>query len=161
MCCGIRSCIVYCISYCRAERKVLGTMSLFAAVLQYLQITSSDVINIIAHIVTVGLIIATALWLDRKRVQIGRDNELTDWIRAARYERSSKEHSVLSKSTAHDAKIFLPAHEIRRLVLEGNHREVAKDYVVFLSRRCRDLASDKKGVNAIAEELYDEVKVKC
>lgn len=128
----------------------------FAAALQDLQLTSEDVWNIISHIVTIGLIVVTAVWLDGYRSKIERSNTLDDWVRKARFERESKEHKVLSKASPADMRL-LSACETRKLVLDG--KLDPKENVIFISKRCHELASHKQGVNAIAEELYDEVNL--
>ena len=125
----------------------------YLTALRDLPLTQTDVINIITHMITVGIILATVVFLDRYRVQMDRAGKLNDWIRDARQERDSKEHSVLSQNGS--ALKLMSAEETRKLILEG--KLDPKDNVIFLSKRCRDFAADKRGVNAIAEEFYDEV----
>ena len=120
-------------------------------------LTAVDYWNIVTHVVTIGLIVYTGLWLDSFRVKVARDHQLDTWVAKARQERAEKEHKVLSypdNSIERPIKVHLSAEEIRDLVLAK--KLDPKDIVAFLAKRCRQFASKKKGVNAVAEELYDE-----
>jgi len=122
---------------------------------------SKDVLNIMTYIITAGAICGTVFWLDAYRVKQDRDRQLNEWVRRAREEKASKIHKVLGKQQSsafgddEEVKI-LSAEETAKQVLEN--KLDPRDNVIFLAKRCRDLANGEKSVNAIAEELYDEVR---
>ena len=84
-----------------------------------------------------------------------RTNQLDDWIRRARHEKVSKEHKVLEQRAATKDMPILSAQQTRDLILAK--KLDPKENVAFLSRKCHEFSRDRNGVNAIAEECYDEV----
>ena len=123
-------------------------------------LTRKDWNNLFTHAITIGAIVATGIFLDRASTRIHRANELTEWIRKARHEKDSKEHKVLSMTTKVDGSSpgqeLLSAKETRERILAKTLDP--KENLVFLAKRCRTYSHDIKGVNAIAEEIYDEVR---
>ncbi|CAB9507550.1 Glutamyl-tRNA(Gln) amidotransferase subunit A [Seminavis robusta] len=119
-------------------------------------LTPKDVWNVFAHTITIGLIVGTVFFLDDYRIKIDRQNQLNDWIRRARQEKASKEHKVLDMALDDESKMeLLTAKETREQILAKTLDP--KQNVAFLAKRCRAYNQDRKyGVNAIAEELYDE-----
>ena len=124
--------------------------------MEFLQLlTPTDVWNIFTHVITVGLIAITAFWLDGYRTKLDRDNKLNEWIKLARNERDSKEHKVLTEESVDPSKI-LTAKEVKEKFL-AKELDLPK-HVSYLAKRCRQYNGDRSWVNAIAEELYDEVR---
>ena len=109
--------------------------------------------SVTAHVITVGIILATIGWLGDHRIKQERKRQLEEWVRRAQQEKSSKAHKVLSQSINENRPI-LSAKETRDLVLAK--KLDPKENVAFLSKRCHELNLDRDGVNAIAEEFYDE-----
>jgi hypothetical protein len=120
-------------------------------------LTPTDWTNLVTHAITIGAILGTIVFLDSFRINIHRKNELTNWIRRARAEKESKEHKVLSIATNSGPPELLTAKETRDLILAK--KLDPKENVARLAQQCRRTYSHHmRGVNAIAEELYDEVR---
>lgn len=123
-------------------------------------LTPTDWNNLATHTITIGAIVATAIFLDGFRIKTDRSNDLMNWIRRARKEKESKEHKVLSIATKSGSSELLTAKETRDLIVAK--KLDPKENLARLAQKCRQTYSHHmKGMNAIAEELYDEVRNPC
>lgn len=98
------------------------------------------------------------LLLHKLYMRIQRVLELNRWIKAARKERETKAHPVLSlRNTSDDELESYPLHtatRTRELIL-SNELDI-RENIEMLAKRCRKYGRNEKGVNAISEEFYQE-----
>ena len=120
------------------------------------KLTPTDIRNLISHVIAIGCILSTLVFLDRQRIKGVRESKLTDYIRKARQEKDEKEHQCLQEPEPDQNQEILTASETRQRILAGTLDPA--ENVKFLAHRCKDFNWEKKGVNAIAEEFYDEVR---
>lgn len=120
------------------------------------------------HVRSFILVLSSAIalnWLFTKVYRkANRILELNRWIKAARKERESKSHPVLTRrSTSDDELERYPLHnasQTRELILSGELD--IRQNVEMLAKRCRKYGRDEMGANAITEEFYDEAyKTAC